>query len=613
MDWMMGIGDLVVFASAFVAAGAVRKSMKMKQEVDLFADQVEEAIEQILSGKEWKETTEVTEDTLWGKCGEKFWQLYRVWNQKEADALLEKRQMKALISDISHQTKTPLANMKLYQEFLQEEVGEAIISVPAYFNDKARAATKRAGELAGLRVERIINEPSAAALACQNIEQREDATILVFDFGGGTLDVSLVECFDNVVQIEAVSGDNHLGGSDFDSVIAKYFCEKQNLLWDSLDEKLRAVIIKAAERCKMELTAAKDAVMRVRYGEQSWDLSLTRQDVVHIGAEIFRRMEKPVKRVLLDGKVSPKELTEVVLVGGSCKMEIVRQYLSYILEGRKIEMCDPDRMIARGLGVVVGIKERDNEIKDMLLTDICPFSLGVGVRNHDGSDRDMMSILIERNTSLPASREKRYYTSHDNQTEVVVNVYQGENYYADDNLPLGQIQFHVPPKRAGEIYIDIRFTYDINGLLEVQLHTPETGQRQTMVIQKEDGSMTEAEKEAKLKVFEKLKIHPKEKEENQYLIAKGEALYVQSTGALRDAIGEWLGYFTSLLEGQDEGKIRKQRKKVEDAFAQLEQILQYQGVPMGMNPYTENWYERDPKEAVIEDFEAWVERHRGES
>ena len=121
MDWMMGIGDLVVFASAFVAAGAVRKSMKMKQEVDLFADQVEEAIEQILSGKEWKETTEVTEDTLWGKCGEKFWQLYRVWNRKEADALLEKRQMKALISDISHQTKTPLANMKLYQEFLQEE------------------------------------------------------------------------------------------------------------------------------------------------------------------------------------------------------------------------------------------------------------------------------------------------------------------------------------------------------------------------------------------------------------------------------------------------------------------------------------------------------------
>lgn len=121
MDWMMGIGGLVVFASAFVAAGAVRKSMKMKQEVDLFADQVEEAIEQILSGKEWKETTEVTEDTLWGKCGEKFWQLYRVWNRKEVDALLEKSQMKALISDISHQTKTPLANMKLYQEFLQEE------------------------------------------------------------------------------------------------------------------------------------------------------------------------------------------------------------------------------------------------------------------------------------------------------------------------------------------------------------------------------------------------------------------------------------------------------------------------------------------------------------
>lgn len=498
------------------------------------------------------------------------------------------------------------------EAFLQEEVGEAVISVPAYFHDKARAATKRAGELAGFVVKRIINEPSAAALACQNMEQQEDATILVFDFGGGTLDVSLVESFDNVVQIEAVSGDNHLGGSDFDNVIARYFCEKQNLLWDSLNEKLKSVILKAAERCKIELTTATDAVMRVRYEEQSWDLSLSRQDVVHIAAEIFRRMEKPVKRVLMDGNISPDELTEIVLVGGSCKMEIVKQYLSYILEGRKIETHDPDRMIARGLGVVVGIKERDDAIKDMLLTDICPFSLGVGIRNPDGSDRDVMSVLIERNTSLPASREKRYYTAYDNQTEVSVNVYQGESYYADDNLSLGQIKLHVPPKKEGEVYVDIRFTYDINGLLEVQLYTPEIGQMRKIIFQKEENSMTEAEKEAKLKEFEKLKIHPKEKEENQYLIAKGEALYVQSTGALRDAVGKWLGYFTGLLEEQDEAKIRKERKKVEAAFAQLEQILQYQGVPMGMNPYTENWYERDPKEAVIEDFEAWVERHRGE-
>lgn len=499
------------------------------------------------------------------------------------------------------------------EAFLQEEVGEAIISVPAYFNDKARSATKRAGELAGFVVERIINEPSAAALACQKMEQQEDATVLVFDFGGGTLDVSLVECFDNVVQIEAVSGDNHLGGSDFDSVIAKYFCEKHNLLWNSLHEKLKAVIVKAAERCKIALTTAEDAVMRVRYEEQSWDLCLTRQDVVHIAAEIFKRMEKPIKRVLLDARIAPEEVTEVALVGGSCKMEIVQQYLSYILEGRKIATKDPDRMIARGLGVAVGIKERDTDIKDMLLTDICPFSLGIGIHNHDGSDRDLMSILIERNTSLPASREKRYYTSYDNQTEGVVNVYQGENYYAEDNLSLGQIKLHVPPKKAGEVSIDVRFTYDINGLLEVQLHTSESEQVQTMLFQREEGSMTEAEKEAKLKAFEKLKIHPKEKEENQYLIAKGEALYVQSTGALRDAVGKWLGYFVRLLEEQDEVQIRKQRKNVEAAFAQFEEILQYQGVPMGMNPYTDNWYERDPEEAVIEDFAAWVERHRGES
>ena len=270
------------------------------------------------------------------------------------------------------------------ERYLGEPVEEAIISVPAYFNDMARNATKRAGMIAGLRVERIINEPSAAALACQNLNQEEDETLLVFDFGGGTLDVSLVECFDNVIEIQAVSGDNQLGGQDFDDMIAEHFAKSLNLNYAEMKPETKAIVRKSAELCKRELTEKPSANMVVNCQDISGEIEITRKDIVKICAPLFDRIGKPVSKVFVDAQTSTDQVGQIVLVGGSCKMPVVRQYLSYLLKREDIETKEPDYMIALGCGVCAGIKERDKDVKDLLLTDICPFSLGIKVANSRG-------------------------------------------------------------------------------------------------------------------------------------------------------------------------------------------------------------------------------------
>lgn len=315
------------------------------------------------------------------------------------------------------------------ERYLGEPVEEAIISVPAYFNDKARNATKRAGIMAGLKVERIINEPSAAALACQHLNQEEDATILVFDFGGGTLDVSLVECFDNVIEILAVSGDNQLGGQDFDDMIAEYFIRSLQIVPTDLKRETKAIIRKSAEQCKRDLTENKTAEMVVNCPEIKSKLEISRKDVVSACAPLFERMGKPVSKVLMDAKTSTDEINQIVLVGGSCKMPVVKQYLEHILKRKDIQTVNPDYMIALGCGVCAGIKERDEDVKDMLLTDICPFSLGTEIVNHENPDKPLMSFVIKRNSPLPISREQVYSNARDNQTVVRFGIYQGESMY----------------------------------------------------------------------------------------------------------------------------------------------------------------------------------------
>ena len=492
------------------------------------------------------------------------------------------------------------------ERYLGEPVEEAIISVPAYFNDMARNATKRAGMIAGLRVERIINEPSAAALACQNLNQEEDETLLVFDFGGGTLDVSLVECFDNVIEIQAVSGDNQLGGQDFDDMIAEHFAKSLNLDYAAMEPKTKAIVRKSAELCKRELTENPSANMVVNCQEINNEIEITRKDVVKICAPLFDRIGKPVSKVFVDAQTSTDQISQVVLVGGSCKMPVVRQYLSYLLKREDIETKEPDYMIALGCGVCAGIKERDKDVKDLLLTDICPFSLGIKVANHQNPNKDLMSFIIERNSPLPISREEMYVNAYDKQLQMALRIYQGEAMYVSENLYLGEILFDIPPMAAGQVQCFVRFTYDINGVLEVEAKIPLTKEEKKLVIINKDLDMTQEEINEKLKEFERIK-NPLTDERNTYILEWGQRLFMQcSQKEMRDEILGRMQYFQHVMSF-DEHKVPKARKYLTVYFAYIEGLLNsYVGFADDMLKDGAWYQEEDEEEREMETlFREW--------
>lgn len=493
------------------------------------------------------------------------------------------------------------------ENYLGEPVEEAIISVPAYFNDMARNATKRAGILASLKVDRIINEPSAAALACHNMEVQEDATFLVFDFGGGTLDVSLVECFDNVVEIMAVAGDNQLGGQDFDDMIATHFIRSLKLEPGALQMETRALIRSSAEKCKRDLTENKTAEMVVNCPQVNGKLEISRKDVVTICAELFERMSKPVRRVLMDAQTASAGIDQIILVGGSCKMPIVKQYLRHLLNRDDITTLNPDYMIALGCGVCAGIKERDEDVKDTLLTDICPFSLGTGVINKEDPDRPLMNFIIPRNSPLPSSKEKTYQTARDDQEQICFGIYQGEAMHADDNIKLGEFQLSIPKRRAGEVKCLVRYTYDINGVLEVNVHIPLTGEKRQLVIVNKDLGMTEKEIKRKLKEYEKIKMNPVEDEENKYVLAWGERLFMQCSGEFKEEIMKRMQYFVHIMENNPY-QVTKVRKYLTVFLAYVEKLTESY-VDIDEKELEEgSWYEDEDEKEIDNLFREWDDK-----
>lgn len=503
------------------------------------------------------------------------------------------------------------------ERYLGEEVTEAIISVPAYFNDLARNATKNAGELAGFHVERIINEPSAAALYYQCRSQMEDAVMLVFDFGGGTLDVSLVECFDNIVEILAVSGDNHLGGSDFDQLIADMFWKSCGLLRNRFSAEDAAIVLERAEKCKFELTVQDAAQMCVTLAGREYQMEISRKELIREAEPLFERMAQPIRHVLSDGQKSAREVDAVVLVGGSCKMPVVQKYLNYLLQRTDIAVVSPDYMIALGAGVYAGIKERDEDIKDMLLTDICPFSLGVSQYNKADPNRDLCDVMIERNMALPVSREIVMTTVHDRQTRMRFEIYQGEAMYAEDNLPLGSITIPVPAGPEGKEKVRVRYTYDINGILVVDVQVISTGREKQLVIRNDKIKLSEEELKKRLEQLNKLKIHPRDLEENRLVLARAERLHRETTGRIRELLEERVQYFNDYLGRQDRLSINKARKQL-NLFLDYVEERCLQGTTLGRTAdgFPE-WYESSRQAANAgeqEDYrkeEQKYERWRG--
>lgn len=459
------------------------------------------------------------------------------------------------------------------QAYLGEPVTEAVISVPAYFNDNQRFATKAAARLAGLHAERLINEPSAAALASRLNNTEKDQSFLVFDFGGCTLDVSVVDCFDNVIEISAVAGDNHLGGNDFDQAIARYFCQENGLAFDLLPPVRQAALLKQAELCKQALTEQPQVLLFQEEQEQKHSLLLTRELLVRIAAPLFQRMNKVIARALSDSGRSIREIDEVLLVGGSCRMPVVRAYLSHILGIEPAELGSPDTIVAQGVGVYAGIKAQDGEIRDIMMTDVCPFTLGIASYNDEKDTRPHMSPMIERNSVLPTSVEHSFYTLSDNQKAITVRVYQGEAYYTEANLKLGELEVEVPPAPRGQESVQVRFSYDINGILEVDVHNKTNGVHKSKVILGENTRLSEKELQKRLSELQKLKIHPMDREENRLVVARGERLFSEAGSELRERVGAYLAYFQRALDSQSPSLIHHAREQANRFFDSVERYL----------------------------------------
>ncbi|WP_162012763.1 molecular chaperone HscC [Streptococcus sp. S784/96/1] len=436
------------------------------------------------------------------------------------------------------------------ESYLGETVEEIVVSVPAYFNDEQRAATKVAGQLAGVKIDRIINEPSAAALALHR-KRQEDATYLIIDFGGGTLDISIVDAFLNVIEIVTVAGDNHLGGEDFTQAIVDDFYSAWPTVRADISAEESAQLYQEAEKVKQTLDKEETASFRLMVGKEWFSYHLTQERFLAISKPLLNRIQKPIRRALRDAELTVEDVDDVILVGGNTKMPLIQNYLSYLLKRSVRIEVNQDQAIALGCGVLTGIKARNEDIKDMVLTDICPFTLGIEIVG------DVMSPILERNAVLPSSKVGTYYTTQLGQTEIKLTILQGEEYRASNNIRLGTLDVQVPLNHKEYESIDVRFSYDINGILEVDVIVNSTGATYQKVFLRDNKQLSQEEIAERREHLASLKSHPKDQEVVQLLLSRGQRLFSDSTGNDRDFLTGCIRHYEEILETQDLRKIKK--------------------------------------------------------
>lgn len=458
---------------------------------------------------------------------------------------------------------------------LGESVKEAIISVPAYFNDAQRKATQRAGELAGLKVERLINEPTAAAIAYGLHQKSANTKFLVFDLGGGTFDVSILELYKNLMEVRSVAGDNFLGGEDFTEIISSLFLQYHNLNKEDIPYKALVSIKKQAELAKISFCESREVSMNCRVSDKVLDYTLRIEDYEKACENLITKLRKPIERALNDASIKIREIDSIVLVGGATKLPIIRSFVSKLFGRIPNVNINPDEAVAIGAGIQVAMKERNAYLKEIVLTDVCPYTLGtdVSVKKLGGYyESGHFCPIIERNTIIPVSKMERLYTIFDNQKAIHIDILQGESRLTKDNIWLGELTVDIPPAPAGEQSVDVRYTYDINGILEAEVTVVSTGIKKRVIIEKNPGYMSKEEIESRLKELSSIKIHPREKDENKLIIARGERLYEESIGKIRDILSKRLQLFEDILEKQNEQEIREAAKKLKELFAEIEEI-----------------------------------------
>ncbi|MEE8359242.1 MAG: molecular chaperone DnaK [Candidatus Hydrothermarchaeales archaeon] len=466
------------------------------------------------------------------------------------------------------------------EAFLGEPIKKVVITVPAYFNDNQRQATKDAGAIAGLDVVRIINEPTAAALA-YGLDKKDDQKILVFDFGGGTLDVTLMEMGDGVFEVKTTSGDTHLGGTDMDDVLVDYIAKefKKDTGIDLRKDKVAAQRLKeAAEKAKIELSTTISSDINLPFitaddsGPKHLDMKITRAKLEELVKPIIDKCSVPMKKAFADGELQPSDVDKIILVGGPTRMPIVRKFLSNFVGKEPERGIDPMESVAHGAAIQGGVLA--GEVKEVLLLDVTPLSLGIETLG------GVFTKLIERNTTIPTKKSQTFSTAADNQTTVEIHVLQGERPMAKDNITLGRFNLvDVPPAPRGIPQIDVTFDIDSDGIIHVGAKDMGTGNEQKITITAPD-KLSDEELEKKIKEAEKFAAEDQKIREKVELHNQADALIYSSEKTLKDlgdkvseddkkGVEEKVASLKESMQGEDVAKLKNEMEELSKVMQEI--------------------------------------------
>ncbi len=458
-------------------------------------------------------------------------------------------------------------------------LSDAVITVPAYFNDNQRKATKMAGELAGLHVRRIINEPTAAALTYGFHDREAEKKLIVIDLGGGTFDVTVMEIFEGTLEIISTAGESFLGGEDFTDRLTAAVLRQLGLQLETaeLKQPLRVARLRQeCERVKRELLT--QAAGKVRVPHENGELNdncqrvkLTREQFAKLSGKLMQRITAPIDKALRDASCDLDEIEDVILVGGATRMPLIREFVETYF--RKKPICDlnPDEVVALGAAVQSALIDDDRAVDDMVMTDVCPFTLGVEVAKQFGNQimEGYYTPVIHRNTTIPVSREEQFSTLRSNQTEIEIRIYQGESRKVKDNLCLGELTVTGIPPSAEPTPFLCRFTYDINGILEVEAYLPSTGQKVSTVLTQHARSLSDHELEEAVERMQQIKFYPRDQVENQNLLLFVERVVGEVNPMHRQQLEEAIDGFEAAMASGDREVFQSMRDHLLLMLSQL--------------------------------------------